>query len=215
MNTEWIMIIKDNIPVQKEYQPEYLGLYLAKPSTWYFRDENSRHFAAPMFEDDDPQIFDFICLFKRPRYSRLSTVFSGKQKAIEAANNYISGKTEGMPDEWIRNFEEIERGHGFPQFECKMQILGTGGEVHVMPHEYSIVDRKRLPDYTEMIGNEYEMHMFGGEATGKDLDDRMFYLNTRGISKSDALQFLLGDIESQDVCFLKPHPQLASHLGLR
>jgi hypothetical protein len=76
-------------------------------------------------------------------------------------------------------------------------ITTPGGDLHLWPHEYSIIENP-----AGLVGLEgVEIHTLGGEPVLPDDDDRLFYLMSRGISKHDAALILLGDMRALDFAY--------------
>lgn len=77
-------------------------------------------------------------------------------------------------------------------------ILTPEGEVWLYPTEYA-----KIRDVTPLL--EYEgrgltLHYMGGEPQG--LQDQVFYCQTRGLSRKDALLTCLGSIDTQDFLYM-------------
>jgi hypothetical protein len=91
----------------------------------------------------------------------------------------------------------------------KVRIQTPGGDLWLYPHEYTVVN-----DITQYLGMEPDIEMLslGGEAV---LDEeQLFYLQARGISRTEATKLLLNDIKSQSFAWFNVHPIYAELLGV-
>ena len=91
----------------------------------------------------------------------------------------------------------------------RVKIITPCGEIGVWPHEYSKV--RDISKYYEFIGKGMEIKFFGG-VEGIPAD-ALFYIRSRGISKSDAITLLMGLIKSPEVCWVETTKETATDLG--
>ena len=204
----WILIIKD-IPVEKHVKPDLLGIYYGKVSKWFF--EGERHINYQYYPLSD-RVSEFKYTYKRGHYSRENCVCRDKQQALMFLNYYKNDEHDKIPDDILFKFKFLDDKFGLPDIEAQYKILTKGGEVCVNPEEYSEV-KERLYEYQTGIGNEWNLHFFGGMETSNEFKQKLFYLNSRGVSKVDGIGMVLGEITRQDVCYMEPHPQLAEASG--
>jgi hypothetical protein len=69
------------------------------------------------------------------------------------------------------------------------------GELHLLPTEYQRL-RRGISPLLDTVGNGLTMHWLDEHAADQ-VDEREFYLRTRGFSRRDALTLLLPDLEDQ------------------
>jgi hypothetical protein len=87
----------------------------------------------------------------------------------------------------------------------RVKIKTPRGDLGLFSHEYSKI--QDIGKYFEFIGDGIDMRFFGGvEGVPRDA---LFYLRSRGISKSDAIKMLLSLIRSQEVCWLETRREAA------
>ncbi|NOQ30205.1 MAG: hypothetical protein GQ570_03685 [Helicobacteraceae bacterium] len=205
----WVMIIRD-IPVADEHKPLVLGIYLARPRKYFFEYEltNQGYYYHTDYQE-------FIASYKTSRGHRDKKLFLNRHSALRSAYRYMVGDRSKL-DEGIEEYlDELNEKGLLPKIEPQMTIFSENGEVDVQRHEYALIDKERLAEYRSFIGKEYSVSFFDGKEEGnKDFDDKMFYLRTRGLDQNKAIELMMGDITSQQVCYLKPHPELASSMGM-
>lgn len=89
----------------------------------------------------------------------------------------------------------------------RVKIKTPRGDLGLFSHEYSKI--QDIGRYFEFIGEGIDIKFFGGvEGVPKDA---LFYLRSRGISKTDAIKMLLSLIRSQEVCWLETRRKEAEH----
>lgn len=87
----------------------------------------------------------------------------------------------------------------------RVKIVTPKGELGLFPREYSLI--KEPAKYYEFVGNGMEIHFFGNEEGVPK--DALFYLRSRGISKSDALCMLIADIKTHGVMWIETDREIA------
>jgi hypothetical protein len=89
----------------------------------------------------------------------------------------------------------------------KVKILTPKGELHLFPHEYNLVSEKTLNSYLNAPdGAGFSVHWLDPRNEFFDAD-KLLYITSRGIRKSDAYRMLLGEIQSPHVCFMTFHAE--------
>jgi len=87
----------------------------------------------------------------------------------------------------------------------RVKIKTPRGDLGLFSHEYSKI--QDIGKYFEFIGDGIDIKFFGGvEGVPKE---QLFYLRSRGISKTDAIKMLLSLIRSQEVCWLETRKEVA------
>jgi hypothetical protein len=131
-------------------------------------------------EDDDKAIPDegaWICVTDVPH--------TGLSFEVPPLSMWRATRHEG---------ELLAKGLPFPSQQAVIHT--PGGNLHLWPTEYSIIDNINL-----FVGQEPDcvMHKLGGEPVLAE--DPLFYLMLRGIPRQDAALMLLGDVTSQDFVY--------------
>lgn len=96
----------------------------------------------------------------------------------------------------------VSLGEGIRVPYYQVQVVINGQEVGVMPHEYVITDIKGV---LEGIPHQWEMIRLGG--TSNYDAGKVHYLGTRGISKEQVYNMLMGSIQSLNYCYYKLNPE--------
>jgi len=95
----------------------------------------------------------------------------------------------------------------------KVEILTPEGNVCLMPHEYNIVSN--IDDYFDMIDDHHvQLKELGGVKAAKKIKEMIFYCQTRGISRVDALKLCAGEIRKQNILYLQLHEVYGEFFGL-
>lgn len=91
----------------------------------------------------------------------------------------------------------------------RVKVMTLRGALGLFPHEYSRIDD--VSKYLEFIGQGMEIKFFGGlDGVPKDA---LFYIRSRGISKTDAIKMLLGNIRAPEVCWLETGKEVTAAFG--
>jgi hypothetical protein len=93
----------------------------------------------------------------------------------------------------------------------KAIIQHPKGEVHVWPHEYTIV--KDLTKYLEMSEEEGFYINFMSEASGGFDVDKLLYIQSRGIPKAVAQRLLLPELKDPHFCYFTFHQAYSDMFG--
>lgn len=201
----WILIKKD---VPCEVKPQPLGVYFGTIEKVFFKNE---YLEDPI--RGEYEVSEFVHLYRKRKYDRTNPIFIDLNHAYNSLQLYKNGEGDKLDPRQFDKFEQLRKDHfKFPEFEFRMKILTENGEMCVEPHEYSIID-ETFHEYCEEIGNGYEVFELGGKEDNQTFKDQFFYMQSRGISKSDALPMLFGSIKSRDVFYLKPRPELQEYFG--
>lgn len=85
-------------------------------------------------------------------------------------------------------------GHTLAGRQRQLAVINTpGGELHLWPHEYTIV-----PDIRDYVGCEpdVEMHVLGDSTAYTEKQEGMlFYMQSRGITRRDASLLIFNELE--------------------
>jgi hypothetical protein len=93
----------------------------------------------------------------------------------------------------------------------KKAIIQTPqGEVHIWPHEYTVV--KDLSKYLDMTEEEGFYINFMSETEGFDMD-KLLYIQSRGIPKGTAQRMLLPELKDPYFCYFTFHPAYSEAFG--
>lgn len=88
------------------------------------------------------------------------------------------------------------------------EILTPYGTVTIREHEYSVI--KNVEPYIQCTeSKEYNICWINSnDQQKKNFDDVMFYMQTRGISKTQAFSFLAQNNTSRSIAYLEPHTEV-------
>jgi hypothetical protein len=123
------------------------------------------------------------------------------------------GKTERVTvphlSMWFALPTVSQSGHG--DYRMKKAIIQTPqGEVHVWPHEYTVV--KDLSKYLDMTEEEGFYIHFMHETGGFDVD-KLLYVQSRGIPRGAAQRMLLPELKDPHFCYFTFHPAYSEAFG--
>lgn len=93
----------------------------------------------------------------------------------------------------------------YPMFVQRYAKIKTpNGDLRLFPREYNKIN---INDYIELIDGEHcVLHfMVKNAVMEKAVEEKMFYLRSRGLSKQEAYRFVLGDIKDPNLCYLEFH----------
>lgn len=95
----------------------------------------------------------------------------------------------------------------------KIKILTPIGEFMLFPHEYNLVKPDALSEYINMLGKTADetvdhvvLHWLDPRNEQFDID-KLFYIMSRGVTKSDAYKMLMGEVQSPHVCYFTFHEE--------
>lgn len=91
----------------------------------------------------------------------------------------------------------------------RVKIVTPRGDLGLFPHEYSKI--KDVSKYFEFIGKDMEIHFFG--STDGVPVEKLHYIMSRGISRTDAITMLIGEIKHDGVCWLETKPEISEYFG--
>jgi hypothetical protein len=93
----------------------------------------------------------------------------------------------------------------------KKAIIQTPqGEVHIWPHEYTVV--KDISPYLDMTEEEGVYIHFMHETGGFDAD-KLLYIQSRGIPRGTAQRLLLPELKDPHFCYFTFHPAYSEMFG--
>jgi hypothetical protein len=102
--------------------------------------------------------------------------------------------------------------NGYGDQKLKKAIIQhPKGEVHVFPHEYTIVSD--LSKYLEMTEEEGFYINFLSETSGGFDPDKLLYIMSRGIPKAVAQRMLLPELRDPFFCYFTFHPDYSAYFG--
>lgn len=158
--------------------------------------------------------------------SLFSKSFADRCKVVEQVQDYLPGNNkvpEGGAWILIKNSPPTEytvpplsiwyaepwpMGDG-NRITYRVKVVTPKGELGVFPREYSLIGDPGK--YFQFIGEGMEAKFFGSEEGIPR--DKLFYLRSRGISKTDAIIMLIGSIKAHGVMWLESSPEVAEHFG--
>lgn len=85
------------------------------------------------------------------------------------------------------------------------------GEVHIWPHEYTVVkDLSKYLEFTEEQG--FNIHFLNPESGGFD-EQKLHYIRTRGISLAEARRWLLPELKNPYFCYFTFNEEYSKAFG--
>lgn len=178
----WILIIKP-ILVKDSFVP-YMSVWYGLPT-------------GTMFIGDE----------MRPDcYINYEIMFKYNFDSMEQAKLMLAlyfGNKSGLKESQITQIERLIHNEPIHQ---QMKILTPFGSVFIQPDEYNVVD---VTKYFESMkdGSIQLKHMNNGKTLGKKVEEQLFYLRSRGISMTTAIQMVSGSMKTQNGFYLLPHPE--------
>jgi hypothetical protein len=101
--------------------------------------------------------------------------------------------------------------HGHDDLKMKKAVIQTPqGEVHIWPHEYTVV--KDLSKYLDRSEEEGFYVHFMQESSAFDVD-KLLYIQSRGIPKGAAQRLLLPELKDPFYCYFTFHPAYSEAFG--
>lgn len=96
-----------------------------------------------------------------------------------------------------------QRGSSRRQTQWPMtraRISTPAGELTLLPDEFTIV--RKMDEWTRDIGSGVSLHLLGGDVAEADLADRVFYLQSHGLKRWQALSMLLPEVAEPGFAWL-------------
>lgn len=202
----WICV---NQIVPTEKPVHRFGIYFAKPTGKYYF-EGERH-AANIFKYI-PHEWDYP-------YNNLIDIYTNNQKHTEGLHlmkidiwNFCRSNPNHEPInhrgwnllEQIGK-EDLEKNLPIVQ---QVKVMTEHGEIYIQPEEYVICTEEKLAEYMEAIKDNHCFMVYLSDSRqlkGK-VADQVFYLRSRGISYSTALQMSIGAVSTSNLFYLYMHP---------
>lgn len=93
----------------------------------------------------------------------------------------------------------------YPMFVQRYAKIQTPeGDLRLFPREYSKID---LTNYADIVGTEHLKIVFMSKnpVLEKETAEKIYYIQTRGISKLEACKLILGELKDPNLCYLEFH----------
>ena len=180
----WIFI-RQNIPVEIPIDP--LSVYFAVPS-------------GKLFFEGESHISDFG---RDTEWRRLMQVYNkDRDTFVVDVFNVKKKNTEGMSSTYVSS---IERGLEDGEFDIEQQvkILTEHGQVCIQPEEYTILDN--IDDHLNAVkdGDAELVFLNKNKTLRGKLKEQVFYIRSRGISFTEAMKMVGGQVKSQHVFYIR------------
>jgi hypothetical protein len=135
---------------------------------------------------------------------------AGFQTFKSVVLNHFKGKTTDLGADAKKSLKKWEKMGWIDENSVQQQvkIKTVFGDVCIQPWEYTVV--KDIAQYIEPVGHGEAVMRFltqEKQLSGK-IADQVFYLRSRGISFSDAVQLCISNVKTQNLFYLEMHPQL-------
>lgn len=202
----WVVItdiIQTVIPVHK------FAIYYAYPTGMYFI-EGERHVANDMRAIGGPSTDAEWIL------DDLIRVFGNRNNTLKAVYHYCRSNPNY---EYTSSEKEALGKVGSDTLESMFKIVQQvkirteHGDVVVMPEEYNIVDEKRLQEYMQSVndGHGFIVYLSKSQQLKGKIADQVFYLRSRGISFTKALELCIGEVRTNNLFYMYMHPYYVAH----
>lgn len=100
------------------------------------------------------------------------------------------------------------------ELEQRVRIDAPGGTLWIEPYEYRIIDD--ITPYMDAIGEGYILHEYGDtQKVSSKIEEQIFYMQTRGLSKSSALALIAGTIKQTKTFWLEAEQELIDYFYRR
>ena len=197
----WVLItdlIPTVIPVHR------FAIYYAYPTgNYFFENELAFRIDSTMYDCAHPTTGE--------KMYRLFDVFDKNWDNVKIAiNNYGRNKhheftakqKELLDNETMAGLEER-----YP-IEAQVKVITEYGTVCIQPHEYTLVDEEKLKEYFEYAktGDADIVYLSKAKQLSGKIADQVFYMRSRGISFSDAIQLCIGSVTTANLLYLRMHP---------
>lgn len=127
---------------------------------------------------------------------------------------YITGNEKDIIPQSLREdikFEVAECNYTPEDIEDFVEIVTPFGNVRVHPHEYNIVGLDFALNMADGGAHVLRYLDNKGDTTDKmkkvGVREKLFYLQSRGISFTNAMKHLTGEIKTQHLFYFDPYPQ--------
>jgi hypothetical protein len=187
----WIMI-RSLIPIDKPIV-DPLSLWYAIPT-------------GKIFVNDELHVRNFMCADDYDLRVGMRLLRIGDWEVYKRIlfDFMVNGKTNSFDRATLEQI--VKDVDGDVNFQQQVQIKTLFGDVNIMPHEYTIC--QHLDNYFEAIkdGHAFMRYMTKSDTLAGKLADQIFYLRSRGIGYSEALQLVWQNIKSPNQFYIEFHP---------
>ena len=190
----WIYIIKE-IPVEPPI--DKLSIWFAKPTEFYLKDSRTRAGERKIRNE----IMEYL--------PKTEISVRGYQRSIWSILN-----GHKLPSDRLTN--DIEKlidvlGYTKESFEASAEIITPFGPVKIHSNEYNIVDLEWALKLVESDSHMIRYLSNDGSIQQKmkniSVQEKVFYLQSRGISFTEAMKMVSGEIKTQHLMYFDPFPQ--------
>lgn len=109
-------------------------------------------------------------------------------------------------------YAKPHEGHSFRGYPMKLaRIITPNGELMLLPQEY--VKVTDISKYLEWLDDGVEIHYLSENA--KINPDLLFYIQSRGITKQDAILLAINELRDQHYCYFQVDQRYADYFGLQ
>lgn len=190
----WIFVkqvVPTEVPIHK------LALYYAIPSGVYYWDGEMTPDWMQLLYDSD--------------FAHYMSEFGGNDNFKRCVANYKRNPHFEFRDKELELLESLDSRNLLGTkyvLQAQIKIITEYGEVHLQPHEYELVDDAKLQEYMESVksGDAFIMYLSKSKQLKGKIADQVFYLRTRGISFSTAIQMCIGSISTRNLMYIYMHP---------
>lgn len=188
----WVLISQE-IPVEAPIDP--MSVYYAVPTGKIFWDgELEGWFKPSIYDDGTPSMM----------MNEIGLKWRAFDIFKDMAYQYLRGKYDGQHKERFDEWKEL--GWLDNVITQQVKIKTVFEDVCIQPHEYRVI--QDMSPYIEPIkeGHVFIRWMTNQKQLSGKVADQIFYLRSRGIAYTEALQLCIGNIKSQNLFYLEFHP---------
>lgn len=146
----------------------------------------------------------------------IDQVFGDEKNGKKAIANYLKRNNHydftSKEKDFLDNMGHEDLEKNYP-VEESVKIKTEYGDVVLFDNEYNTVADEKLEEYFEHVKNEHAFIIYlskSKQLKGK-VAEQVFYLRTRGISYTNAIQMCIGEIKTGNLLYLHMHPGYVEH----
>lgn len=197
----WILITKH---VNTERPVHKFGIYFAIPTgKYFFHDERADHaFLRYHPEYNESDVFVRLCHFYDGELELMKKDlwnFTRSNPHWEPLNEAAWEYMEKVGvDELKEEFKIVQQ----------VKVITEHGEIRIQPEEYSICSDEKLQEYMQSVqsGDGFMVYLSKSQQLKGKVAEQVFYLQSRGISYTKALQMCIGQVSTANLFYIYMHP---------
>jgi hypothetical protein len=175
MRGGWVMITRKLPPMQPDIQVPLLSMFYAMPDRLFPQGWHTAGWGG-LTEGSEVSGSDLSILYK-----------------------WRNGSKALLPQD-VETAEKLDR-KGI-ELDQRVRIMAPAGEVSIEPYEW--VPIPDISKYFDAVGNGIILHEYAVQAKQTSrMEDQIFYMQTRGLSRHEAMTLLLGEVRKPNVVWMQ------------